>query len=288
MMPKHIAFRSRTARGFTLVELLVVLGIMLLILAVAVPSIKVLSGTRSYEVAVNKISAYLNQARLIAVSQAQETGVMFYLDPQTQMVTMTLVYTVPPSQVAPAGQNPLDPNHYLNLVSNAGGETLPSGLGFQTINAIYNPGPNSTTANLSQYDYFLPGANGTTTPFIGDVIMFDTYGQFATIPCGYCFQMVNVGSTTPTTTDMYNLLFFTPGKTTPPTPSAPTWLATPAGASSPSPVLSTVGFVLYDPNAYSASGNTLGASGNAQDAWVNQNSQLFMVNRNTGTLLKSE
>ena len=80
-----------TSRAFTLIEILVVLGIITLIAALGVPIYNALSGARSVEAAQNSVSAYLGMARTIAINEGKSAGVMFYVDPATERTAMAIV-----------------------------------------------------------------------------------------------------------------------------------------------------------------------------------------------------
>ena len=79
----------------------------------------------------NKASAFLGQARLQAIGLVQEEGVFFYVDPQSQLMTMALVYTTPSLQSDPLTATNAT-IHFVDLVANSGTETLPAGVGFQS------------------------------------------------------------------------------------------------------------------------------------------------------------
>lgn len=87
------AARIRSARlaAFTLVEILVVLGIIILVVALGVPLFGALSGARSTESGRNIAAAALGQARTIAVNEGKYAGVMFYVDPDTDRTVLSLV-----------------------------------------------------------------------------------------------------------------------------------------------------------------------------------------------------
>ncbi len=70
----------RLVRGFTLVEMLVVLGIIFLILAIAVPSFSALSGSRSVEAGENVAAAAISRARAEAIRRGVTVGALFYPD----------------------------------------------------------------------------------------------------------------------------------------------------------------------------------------------------------------
>jgi prepilin-type N-terminal cleavage/methylation domain-containing protein len=91
-------------RGFTLTEILVVVGIIVLILAMAVPAFNFITGSRSLEAAQNNVSAMLGRARAQAIYTGQSVGVAIYDDAQTRRYTMALVQF----DATPAGTQNID------------------------------------------------------------------------------------------------------------------------------------------------------------------------------------
>ncbi len=77
--------------GFTLTELLIVIALIVLLLAMAVPAFKFITGGRSIDGAQNIVSAMLGRARARAIETERDAGVAFYLDPVTGRSTMTIV-----------------------------------------------------------------------------------------------------------------------------------------------------------------------------------------------------
>jgi prepilin-type N-terminal cleavage/methylation domain-containing protein len=83
--------------GFTLTEILVVIGIIVLVLAMAVPAFNYITGTRSQEAATNIIAAMLSRARATAINYNRENptkayiGVFFFVDPADGRTKLTLV-----------------------------------------------------------------------------------------------------------------------------------------------------------------------------------------------------
>src|SRR5580658_2106774 len=67
--------------GFTLVEMLVVLGIIVLVIATAIPVFNSLTGNHSLAAAQNQIASMLATARSDAIYNRQVTGVFFFIDP---------------------------------------------------------------------------------------------------------------------------------------------------------------------------------------------------------------
>jgi Tfp pilus assembly protein FimT len=84
--------------------MLVVIGITVLILAMAMPAFNFMTGSRSLEAAQNSVSAMLSRARSQAIYTGQPTGVAFYQDAKTQRYAMALVQY----DTTPAGTNNID------------------------------------------------------------------------------------------------------------------------------------------------------------------------------------
>ena len=77
--------------GFTLLEVLVVLTIIVLIAASALPAFRFITGSRSLESTQNIAGAMIGQARTAAVIGHQPHGVFFVFDPVNSRTTMALV-----------------------------------------------------------------------------------------------------------------------------------------------------------------------------------------------------
>ncbi len=77
--------RRQAGRGFTLVELLVVVAIMALLMLVSVPAMRGLGGAQHFTGNVERIAGILDQARAYAVAQDTYVWVAFYpYDPSTR------------------------------------------------------------------------------------------------------------------------------------------------------------------------------------------------------------
>lgn len=101
---RHPAAPAR--RGFTLTEMLVVISIIVLLLAVAVPTFRYITGSRSIDSAQNLVAAMLNRARAEAVRTKQKTGVAFFRDyksDRTMMALVSLSSVTSQTNVEPAG-----------------------------------------------------------------------------------------------------------------------------------------------------------------------------------------
>src|SRR2546423_1928043 len=113
--------RSRNA--FTLTEILIVLGIIVLMLGIAVPAFNIIRGNRSVDSAVNQVSALLGRARSEAIGLQEKRGVFFFVDPRNGRVTLAEVHEVD----KPAGATR---DTYLDLVLDPSDQTGQSALDF--------------------------------------------------------------------------------------------------------------------------------------------------------------
>src|SRR5205085_6804369 len=87
--------KSKIANGFTLTEILIVIGIIVLMLAMAVPALNFIRGSRSIDGAENQISALLGRARSRAIGVQELTGVFFFRDPNTDRDMAAIVHETP-------------------------------------------------------------------------------------------------------------------------------------------------------------------------------------------------
>jgi prepilin-type N-terminal cleavage/methylation domain-containing protein len=76
---KTISQKRRTQRGFTLIEILVVIGIMGILMVVSYPSIMNTLASRNLDNATRQIQTYLQQTKLRAVDTKIVHRVRFYL-----------------------------------------------------------------------------------------------------------------------------------------------------------------------------------------------------------------
>jgi prepilin-type N-terminal cleavage/methylation domain-containing protein len=77
--------------GFTLIEMITVLTIIIIVLAIAIPVWNALMGGTNLAAAQNQISAFLSNARTDAIYNRQTIGVFFFIDPKTQQTAMAEV-----------------------------------------------------------------------------------------------------------------------------------------------------------------------------------------------------
>lgn len=90
---------QRLRHGFTMTEMLVIIGIILLVLAIALPAFTAIIGSRSIESARNIVSASVTRARGEAIRRGQPCGVYFYVDPDTGRTGIGIVTLDPLSDL---------------------------------------------------------------------------------------------------------------------------------------------------------------------------------------------
>jgi Tfp pilus assembly protein FimT len=77
--------------GFTLTEMVVVIGIIVLVVALSLPAFNFITGSRSIESAQNQISAIIGRARANAIGLQKVYGVFFFIDPGTDRVNVAMI-----------------------------------------------------------------------------------------------------------------------------------------------------------------------------------------------------
>ncbi len=82
---------DRRRGAFTLAEMLVIIGIILLVMAIALPAFTIIIGSRSIESARNIVAASIVRARGEAIRRGQPCGVFFYVDPDSGRTGVALV-----------------------------------------------------------------------------------------------------------------------------------------------------------------------------------------------------
>jgi prepilin-type N-terminal cleavage/methylation domain-containing protein len=88
----HSPLHARPGRaGFTLTELLVVIGLVVLLLTMAVAAFNFITGSKSIDAAQNLVSAVLVRARSEAIAGQRQMGVLFYRDTANDRTAMMLV-----------------------------------------------------------------------------------------------------------------------------------------------------------------------------------------------------
>lgn len=290
-------------------EMLVVIGIIILIVAMAIPAIRSLTGTRSLDAGYNTVSALVTRAREEAVGLQTVHGVLFYLNPSNDRVEAAIVQeTAPPNFAGPAPAN--QPTYYLDLVPDHDYLPLPPGVGVQCVNngtfsaATVRSSDGyiglNPTAGLALSTAPTVGGGGpasTEGVLYGGVILFDGNGRL--ISKTYGFKMFDNTVTTNATGLAKLLKVDTP--TTPTTDLVPVMNGL--------PLSSQFGFVLFDREAFKTQSFTDGDTGMDsavaaygaastpaasppteadEEAWLDKNSAPILINRYNGTLIRAE
>ena len=180
-------------RGFTLVEMLTVCGIIVLFIGLAVPTIRVLTGNRSISLAKNQLSAILVRAREEAVALQDIRGVLFYHDSSSDRVVAIMVQ---PAALQPsAGSDAPDKTAaasnvlMLDLLPNRDSVELPNGISVQTALSPMTPPGLAKPAMVDRYLGFnpVPSLKDNPAPSIdvGGCILFDGSGRLISRPYGF-------------------------------------------------------------------------------------------------------
>lgn len=292
--------KANNRQAFTLVEMLVVMGIIVLAIALAVPALKYLTGSKSEQAAQNAVSAMLARARSDAVALQQPQGVLFTIDQANDRVTLY--------QVVQAFQQ--GGITFLDLTPDRDPLVLPPGVRAWTIKDTFvvppakDPFPNYTylgfnnnTTGTASNAYTAIAV--TDKALLGGVILFDAQGNLLVTPYGFRFMDTSVVPNVPTALSGILFSSVTKGITPVLPPGAPTIWPTLGAAPSFAPTFylrSQVGLVLVDreslqsqqpSTATSKDANTPGADASL-DLWLNNNSTLLLVNRYSGTLTRAE
>jgi prepilin-type N-terminal cleavage/methylation domain-containing protein len=277
---------SSLRRGFTLTEMLIVIGILVIVMLLAVPAFRAMTGSRSSEAAQNQISAVLSRVRTEAVGVQEPRGMLFYRDLETQRIGMAAVRAVNST-----------PPYELDLIPDRDFVLLPEGVGIQFIDDDVS----TVTGDEDRYIGFntrVVAANATneTRVAYGGVVLFDGQGQLATD--AYAFRVRYPAGPS----QLGRFLYDDPSGTV---PTGPVVVPNPAPAAK-------LGFVLYDGESFASQfreGRPAGVTEDqdtqvdtrvtygtvaappseaAEEDWLNKNSTPVLVNRYNGTLIRAE
>jgi Tfp pilus assembly protein FimT len=112
----HVRSSSR-ARGFTLTEMLVILGVIVLILAIALPAFNAVSGSRSVEAGTNIAQSAVSRARAEAIRRGVPCGALFFVDAQGRTAVAFVALTGGSGGGIDAGSDPDPYDEYKAFLS---------------------------------------------------------------------------------------------------------------------------------------------------------------------------
>lgn len=144
--------------GYTLMELLVVIGILVLIILMAIPAFSVISGNRSIEAAQNQLQAIIGRARQEAMGLQDYRGVILFTDPNTGRMAAAEVYYPSPG------------NSTLGIAPSKDEILMPKGVSFRTI----ENGGGYLPINVLMFDGQGQFTSRPWTFFIGTATQFTT------------------------------------------------------------------------------------------------------------------
>lgn len=266
--------------AFTLTEVIVIVSIIVLFMALAVPAINVMRGKNSVAAARNQVAAVLTRARLEAMAMQRESGVLFFLDPDSGQYAMASVAMVDPPAGAAA-----PPEVYLDLVADRDMDMLPAGVGAQVLHdcTLSGTAPNKTRSNDGYIGYnrkYSGGTIATDKPAYGGVILFGGEGQV--VSKTYAFR----GKTVTNANTAISVFFGKSGSDLTPSPSNTALKSGP-------------GFVLYERGVFADLGytdtddrvvtpGTYSANETSEEKWLDANGSVVLINRTSGALVKSD
>lgn len=169
----------RARAGFSLTELIIVVGIIILFIAVAVPAFNLITGRQSIAGAQNILSAEVANVRMRAIGQQRPMGLLFVVDSAERVAIHRL------ELVDRANDYVL-----LDRVPEADPVLLPAGIGVQFVRAAGSP--------TGRYAGFIDGGKP-----VGRVMLFSASGRLDLTPFWFrangtqLGQMLDLSSNTP-------------------------------------------------------------------------------------------
>jgi prepilin-type N-terminal cleavage/methylation domain-containing protein len=262
LMPHPLHKISHRRHAFTLIELMVVIGIMVIILAVSIPGLKAMTKGNDTAQATSMVSSLIANARSIAISQGRIAGVAFYEANSGKAGQTQAAYVVQDIVTS------VNTNQNLFLMPLAGGtiQQLPRGakiVGLQTADPINPASGNVGTLNVGSTITAV-----TTVP--ARVVLFDEGGQLLVRA-----KMVLDAPTSTTVQSTKDTL----------TSWATDWAGFWASTSQAPSNTSTPALVIYSDGEFT-SANPSGTSQSVQNQWLLQHAKVLVINAYTGTVIQ--
>jgi prepilin-type N-terminal cleavage/methylation domain-containing protein len=295
---------ARGRRAFTLTELLIVIGLIVLLIALAVPAFRAMTGGRSIDAAQNQLAAVLGAARAEAIGLQKVRGVLFYLDPATDRVNAAIVREVGYTPLTPVPVPPGQPDYFLDLVPDRDPVALPVGIGLQAVDSAVLTNGARTDDGYIGYNPLnvTPAPEANSAVPCGGVILFDGYGRVVSKFYGLLLgERPNPNSRQLVTTRLGELMGYPPGtNNNMPAHYIPVQTA-PNSVTNNLPAQSMLGFVLYDAETFRSLGYTNSdtqfdysptrpnwTDERAEEDWLDKNAAPVLINRYNGSLIRGE
>jgi type II secretory pathway pseudopilin PulG len=246
-MLRHPSITGRRSAAFTLVELLVVISIIIILLAVSIPTIRALTKSNSQKQAVNLLTSLLANARATAISTHKVSGIVVYEYPAVSngQSNEATSYVQLITQSAYNGSSKV---RFFTRVPRTTPQRLPSGIQAATIDVGVNSFRTQAvdTSNSDQY-------GGTCR-----VILFDSTGQL--------LMTNSIAADTTLKND---------------DPTVAAWNMN--GDQSATRGSSSPGFLVYDAVLFNQSHHTPPVN---DATWLQQNSDVIILNAYTGNVIR--
>jgi len=187
--------KSDRRRGFTLIELMIVIAIIVGVLALSVPVIRSLEGNRSVDAGYNKLAAALGHARQLALYYRAPAGIVIYKDTLNGTNLIDIAFVTQEKNIAsvvlaqnvwkspPNNNKPLpQDDRYMDIIPGEEILTMPPGVGIQVVT---NPAILQQTKGVQPNPVKYLAPLPTVGTDLGDryltlgIILFDENGQLA-------------------------------------------------------------------------------------------------------------
>lgn len=270
-------------KAFTLAEMLVVMGIIVVFILAAIPVVRSLSKSGGVSASRNSVASLMTRAREEAVAIQEIRGVLFTIDPASGRVIGWICEQSVIQDANLTGQGII----LLDIVPGRDCLVFPAGVSLQT---IFNGTSSSSTGD----DHYLGYNNG-----VGGVVLFDGMGHTLVRQYGFQTASLPAGMGIGTIINGPSVAYLPTILTPPPLPYK-------AGAFATVPY-SQLGLVLFDSDEFKSQGfsdsdsdqwsnGSLWTGSNAvqfsseqtEETWIDQHSTPVLINRFNGTLIRGE
>jgi Tfp pilus assembly protein FimT len=253
-MRRSFSKTSARRHAFTLIELMVVIGIMIIILAVSIPGLKAMTKGNDVGQATSMVSSLIANSRSIAISQGRIAGVAFYEGNGGKAGQTQAAFVVEDLATTAA-----DTNGTVHLMPLSGGtiQQLPRGAKIVGLDTADTSAANVGTLNI-----------GTAANVPARVVLFDEGGQLL-VRANLLLDLS--GSTTIQSTK----------ETLSSWASDWNWASGWSNTANPS----TPAIVIYSDGEFQSAGMP-GQDASTQNLWLLQHAKVLVVNAYTGTVIQ--